>query len=521
MSGASSAELSPTLRLRHTAADAWRSRDFETYFRLMREAARLSPDDVRLLIDLGAAHGARMEFADAARCFDGAVAASSDRAATLAAVGLQSRNCLRYDWAEKYLALAAAEPGADAATLAKLAEMSERLRRTDAASAAVDRALWIDPRSELALLVRGRLHRSAGRLVDGERDVRDVLARTDPDGWSTRIRAGYELAANLDRQGRYDEAIAALAAAKAEIIPNATGAFAEQQLVQRRLREIAAGLTSARMKKWATAAAADGQRRPVAVLAGHPRSGTTLLEQLLDAHPSAVSAEETPIFFETYLHLRRTFPPAVGMVGVLDGSSPAAVRQARGGYFRMIDAFLEATGTPAGPGKTLIDKNPSLTSMVPALVRVLPDVRLIVALRDPRDVCLSCYMQPLPINPVSSAYLTLERTVDEYCSVMAFWLAVKPLLPVPALQVKYEDVVDDVRGQAEKTLRFLGLDWDERVAKFDERARQKLVRSPTYAEVARPVSRGAVGRWQRYRTHLEPVLAKLAPFVRAFGYPME
>jgi tetratricopeptide (TPR) repeat protein len=213
MAGPSSDEMSPTDRLRQSAAAAWRSRDFETYFRLMREASRLSPNDVNLLIDLGAAHGARMQFADAERCFDAAVAASTDRAATLAAVGLQSRNCLRFDWAERYFAAAAADPGVTAGTLAKQAEMCERLRRTDQATAVVERALSIDPQSELAMLVRGRLHRSAGRLIDGERDVRDVLARTDPDGWSTRIRAGYELAANLDRQGRYDEGMAALASA--------------------------------------------------------------------------------------------------------------------------------------------------------------------------------------------------------------------------------------------------------------------------------------------------------------------
>ena len=511
-------EFTPSGRLIGLAADAGRRKDFEAYFRLMREADRLTPNDPHLLLELAAAHGARMEFADAERYFEASIAASPDRAAGLAAAGLFSRNCLRYDWAERYLRLAADEPGVTADTLAKLAEMSERLRRVDAASAAVDRALALDPRSELALLVRGRLHRSAGRLEDAERDVRDVLSRTDPDGWSTRIRAGYELAANLDRQGRYDEAMAALAGTKAEILPNAVSAFAEQQLIQRRLREVAGGLSAAKIRKWATAASADGQSRPVAVLAGHPRSGTTLLEQLLDAHPAVVSAEETPLFFGTYLQLRRTVPPAVGMVGVVDGASSAEVRKARGDYFRQADAFLSATGTPAGPGKLLIDKNPSLTALLPAVVRVLPGVRLIVALRDPRDVCLSCYMQPLPVNPVSSAYLTLERTVDEYCSMMGLWRALKPLVGDRAIEVRYEDVVDDVRGQAERTLGFLGLGWDPGVARFDERAREKLVRSPTYAEVARPISRGAVGRWRHYRSHLEPHLAKLAPFVEAFGY---
>ena len=509
----------PSEHLLETAALAWRGKDFETYFRLMREADRLEPNNPLLLLDLGAVHGTRMEFGEAQRCFDAAISASSDRVGMLAAVALQSRNCLRYDWAERYLTLAGAEPGASADTLAKLAEMCERLRRGDAAEAAVDRALALDSRCDLAMLVRGRLRRSVGRLGEAEHDVREVLAGTNPDGWSTRIRAGYELATNLDRQARYDEAMAVLAATKSEILPNAAAAFTEQQVVQRRLREIASGLTAKQIRRWT--AAAESSARPVAILGGHPRSGTTLLEQVLDAHPRVVSAEETPVFFETYLHLRRTFSPEVGMLGVLDGVSAATVRQSRSSYFRMIDAFLESTGTPLGPGKTLIDKNPSLTSMLPALVRVLPSARFIIALRDPRDVCLSCYTQPLPINPVSSAYLTLARTVDEYCSVMGFWLALKPLLAERTLEVKYEDVVDDLRGQAGKTLEFLGLGWEAEVAHFDERARKKLVRSPTYAEVARPISRGAVGRWRHYRSHLEPYLKKLSPFVKAFGYEPE
>jgi len=71
---------------------------------------------------------------------------------------------------------------------------------------------------------------------------------------------------------------------------------------------------------------------------------------------------------------------------------------------------------------------------------------------------------------------------------------------------------------ARRTLDFLGVAWDERVLRFDEHARQKLVRSPTYADVTKPVFKTAVGRWRHYQKYLEPHLAKLEPFVKAFGY---
>ena len=86
------------------------------------------------------------------------------------------------------------------------------------------------------------------------------------------------------------------------------------------------------------------------------------------------------------------------------------------------------------------------------------------------------------------------------------------------MEVRYEDMVADLPAVARKTLGFLGVKWDDRVLNYTEHARGKLVRSPTYADVTRPVYKSAVGRWRNYQKHLEPHLPKLEPFVKAFGY---
>ena len=88
----------------------------------------------------------------------------------------------------------------------------------------------------------------------------------------------------------------------------------------------------------------------------------------------------------------------------------------------------------------------------------------------------------------------------------------------PWLEVRYEDMVDDLESVARRTLGFLGVPWDARVLGFDEHARQKAVRSPTYADVTQPVYKRARGRWRNYQKYLEPHLPKLEPFVKAFGY---
>ena len=212
--------------------------------------------------------------------------------------------------------------------------------------------------------------------------------------------------------------------------------------------------------------------------------------------------------------LRRGFPVAAGMLEVLEAATRSKLTQARADYARAMELYL---GTPL-EGRLLIDKNPSLTTLVLAAIRAFPETKILTALRDPRDVVMSCFMQPLPLNQVSAMFLTLEDTVKEYESTMGFWRAVAPALGSSCVEVRYEDMVADLEAVSRRVLRFLGAPWDPRVLRYDEHARQKLVRSPTYADVAKPITRGAIGRWRNYRKYLEPLLEKLARFAKAFGY---
>ncbi len=114
--------------------------------------------------------------------------------------------------------------------------------------------------------------------------------------------------------------------------------------------------------------------------------------------------------------------------------------------------------------------------------------------------------------------MKLEDAATGYGRVMGIWRTLAPLLKNPWLEVRYEDMVNDLESVARRTLDFLGVPWNPGVLKFDEHARQKLVRSPTYADVAQPVYKRARGRWRNYQKYLEPHLETLAPFVKAFGY---
>lgn len=502
-------------RMQQVANEAWFRQEYNESIAILERASRLDPANAGLLLDIGRAYGMRYDCAAAEKYFERAAKVAAQKTEVLAVAGLQCRGFGRYEMAKHYFERAMAEPTASPDTLVKLAELYERFRFMSEAKGLIDRALKMDAQCALALLVQARLSRVDGRIEEAEQVARTLVARSDPNSWSTRIRGWYELGAILDRQGRPDEAMAAFLEAKNMAKTNAAAYLASERLVHEKLKNVESEITAEKLRRWYDHAPALRPPRRLALLGGHPRSGTTLLEQVLDSHPEVVSAEETTVFStEVYLPLRRGLGDETSIVAGLESVSPGLLPKLRDRYFGCMDSLRE---DPVG-SRLLIDKNPSLTALIPAMARVFPETKFLIALRDPRDVCLSCFMQPLPLNQVSSMFLTLEDTVAEYVSVMGLWRAVAPKLPNPRLEVRYEDVVEDLESSARRSLEFLGVAWDERVLRFNEHARKKLVRSPTYADVAKPVFKGAVGRWRRYQKYLEPLLPKLEPFAKAFGY---
>jgi hypothetical protein len=374
--------------------------------------------------------------------------------------------------------------------------------------------LQLNPAFPAALLVRARLERLAGQLEPAEQTLRSFITKSIPDS-GTRVQTWYEMGNNLDRQKKYDDAMTAFLQAKALMRPQADNYLAELKIFRDRLKVMEANVTAEMLKRWFDNGPALSPPRRLALLCGHARSGTTLLEQVLDSHPEIVSAEETDVFLdEAFTPIRRKSQPGAYMLPILEVADNPALQQSRASYFRAIDLSI---GNPVG-NRVLLDKNPTLTFVLPAFVRIFPETKFLTALRDPRDVVLSCFMQPQPLSPITAAYLSLEGTAADYAAIMSLWRTLAPLMPMPYLEVRYEDMVEDLESVARKTLDFLGVPWDERVLGFDEHARKKMVRSPTYADVTQPVYKRAMGRWRNYQKYLEPHLAVLEPFVKAFGY---
>jgi tetratricopeptide (TPR) repeat protein len=492
---------------------AWRRKDFQEAIEILESAHRLAPSNPEILIELGRLNGWRYNYEAAGQWFEKVLRFAPRKTEMFITIGERCKNLRHPGLAERYLQLALKQPDATAPACVKLAELYERLRRLPEAAALVTQALTMDPACAAARLVRARLDRLAGQLETAERELRGLLAKPIADLW-THAQSWYELAAILDRQEKYDEAMTAFLEAKALLCPKPDPRPAQIENYAAYLRATESQISAEILRRWVENGPASPPRR-LALLCGHPRSGTTLLEQVLDGHPDIVAVEETTVFLEDALGpLQRNLPPNAPLVPLLEAATLPALQASRTGYFR----FLElAHGSPFA-GRLVIDKNPMLRSYITAFVRVLPETKFLVALRDPRDVVMSCFMQPNRELTALEASLSLALTVESYVSTMGHWRALAPLMPVPWLEFRYEDMVADLESVARKTLDFLGMPWDDRVLAFHETARKKIVRSPTYADVTQPVYQRARGRWRHYQKYLEPYLARLEPFVKAFGY---
>jgi Tfp pilus assembly protein PilF len=497
------------------AEAAWGCKDFQLCLDTLESARRLAPANTGILLQLGRIHGLRYDFAAAERCFEKALRVAPRKTEMLAAIANHCQHFRNPELAERHLRQAVAQPDVNPQACVTLAELCERLRRLPEAAQLVERALKLDPSFPAALLVRARLERLAGRLEAAEATLRSFISKPMAD-LPIRAQCWYEMGQILDRQTRYDEAMAAWLQAKALLLPQSPRFLAELKVFRGRLKVMQSAVSSGLFQHWSDDAPSLAPPRRLALLCGHARSGTTLLEQVLDAHPDIVSAEETEIFIDdAFAPLRRQHPPDALMLPVLEAAGVPALQQSRTNYFEAMDRSL---GQPLA-GRCLLDKNPGHTFLIPAYLRIFPETRFLIALRDPRDVILSCFMQfHHPLNPVTAANLTLEGSVQDYADLMGIWRTLAPLLPGRCLEVRYEDMVEDLESVARKTLDFLGATWDAKVLGFDEHARQKNVRSPTYADVTQPIYKRAVGRWQHYQKYLEPHLEKLEPFVKAFGY---
>jgi hypothetical protein len=396
----------------------------------------------------------------------------------------------------------------------ELASLYERAHRLDEAEELIERAVRAGYDLPLVWLVRGRIQRRQQRFQQAETTFRDLTERAAGSEWA--CQAWGEIALMKDKSGDFAGAIEAIDCCKNTQKLHEQPHQRTADKTESTIQQLIDALTRDDLRRWQEEAAMLEPRR-TALLTGFPRSGTTLLEQVLDAHPELISSEERDFIGSELLHTLTAKRGKVTLLQALNNLRTDEIERERRRYFRAMEYLA---GEPIGQCMHL-DKNPAYNLTIPIMLRVFPGTRLVIALRDPRDVVLSCYLRYLPLNAVSVRFLDIERTARRYALDMGAWLKFREMIDVPWCEIRYEDTVADIETQARKALGTLGLAWDSRVLRYRERVlTSKQVTSPTYEAVAQPIYTQAVGRWRNYERLLEPALNILEPFVRKFGYRM-
>jgi tetratricopeptide (TPR) repeat protein len=492
---------------------AWAVQDYALGERLLADARRQYPDHWHLRTCHAAAIGYCSLFRTARAEFASLIAdAPAEKVIHMhGLLGVEWCRIGRHDLAVPLLRVAVAAPAPPAPVFEALGTALDHVRDHAAARAVLDDGLRVYPGHPGMLLARARLERQSGEPQRAEATARAVLASTVASDEAKTI-GGHELGHALDAQGRYAEAFAAFMAAKAVRRARLAPLLS---VWQDGLRSVRDGILPAAgdFLRWREdAAPLPDFPRKLAMLVGCPRSGTTLLERVLDAHPGVVSASETSVFSNIWSNRLRALAPAelgTRAVWELSTAALAALRDAFAA--QMEDSLEQAVGA-----RLLLDKNPSQLRRVPAILRVFPEAGILMALRDPRAIAWSCFTQHLPDNPESAAFNSLETTAEHVAAQLDFWRRLRDRLPQDCWhQARYERMVGDFTAETGQTLRFLGLPWDDRVVEFH--ANTSPVRSPTYAEAARPVYRHAVEKWRNYEEFLSEPFRVLAPVVAEFG----
>jgi tetratricopeptide (TPR) repeat protein len=393
---------------------------------------------------------------------------------------------------------------ADAA--ANLANLLERSNQLEEAKGWAERALVLASGNVSAQLTLARVLRRQGEL-NAAMKLLQPLARQQ---MSARNRSAVlsQMAQCYERAGRFEDAFHCFTEANAtqmahnpEAAVDDYGSYGIEvaHFLRQWLRDHPAA-------SWSETPAEERQA-PVFML-GFPRSGTTLLDQALSAHSQIEVIEE----HELLLEVRRKWINPEHFER-LPSMTADEVREARQ-WYRNAQA---AARTDAGASLT-IDKLPLNSMYIQLIHRLFPGAKFILSLRDPRDVCLSCYFQSFELVGAMPYFLELDSTVRYYDAVMSLVAEAREQLPLDLHVVRYEDLVRDFQGQMRALTRFLGVPWEAGLVDHRHEQAGRDITTPSYQQVAEPLYTRSIGRWKNYRQQLSPVLPRLQPWVEKLGY---
>jgi len=484
--------------------------DYAGAHRLLDRALQMAPGDVMILGAIGAVLRKEDRLDEALAMLDRVVAMAPGHAAAWLERGY-TLDALRAEdaAAESYKRALTIDP-ALAPALGKLADGAAKRGQTEIARNYAARAFAIDPHEAAATFALATIEIEARDGAAAEDRLRTLLDRK-LDG-DDRTRALTLLGDALDRQDRTDQAFASWQAAQANFsdryattLGRQTKRPSHRRFIEHIAEQVAS--TSGQPTRYRETALPQAAATHVFLL-GYPRSGTTLVENVLASAPGVYALEERDTLADT----DQVLVANDGTMPDLDALDIAVVDRLRAGYWQRVTQMAGDVS-----GRVFVDMNPFNGIKLPIIARLFPDARIVVMRRDPRDVVLSCYRINFTPSTASFAFSDLEETARHYDALTGLIELCQARLPLAYHELRYDRLVTDFAATVRELADFVGIEWTDDFLSFDKTARSRGVATASATQVRRGLYDGR-NQWRRYEKQLAPVLPILARWTERLGF---
>jgi len=428
-------------------------------------------------------------------------------------LGLNLRNQGKLDEAEKYYRMALELEPDNVASLLGWVKLEEARQDFDRARELLARAEAMSPDNDELAVIRATLHSRAREYDKALAELEKIIARTDEDKLGPGLFL--ELGVTLDKLGRYDEAFAAYDTANRQIIASGRGTYNEEGPRKQAVR-LKGFFNRKRMQILPRATTRTDCPLPLFII-GFPRSGTTMTEQILTAHPSICAGDELTFvndltrFGSKLLNSPLEYPESFADLWM--GDNQEALDDFRDWYLKR----TQQLGIVEEGARWFTDKMPLNETHLGLIHLVFPESPVIHLLRHPLDVVLSSFFVDMTHGQKCSYQLKTAAT--HYLLVMDLVEHYKHELDMRYMAVKYEDLVTDQEASVRKLLDFIGEPWDERCLDFHKNKR--YARTASYAQVTQKLYTTSRYRYRNYRRHLDEIIPMLEPVIERLGYTIE
>jgi tetratricopeptide (TPR) repeat protein len=507
--GAASADFYYNVALAHIARD-----DYESARALLEKALALNPGDAEIRYRFAFCCYETLRTDQALAALEGWESIGPSTPEIAAGAGQLMMKLGDVERAEPTVRRAVAENTDDMQAKLTLVQVLERTNRIAEARELLDRLLGDANNGAL----RGDLGLMHAQLAqrEGRNDIAAAgfqRAIDDCKELHNRHFQEFPLAKSLDALGRYEQAFAVLSDAH------------RSQLAHLKMTAPLAVLRGAPklsiadhpcdpqdVARWDASHAPSVEASPIFIVA-FPRSGTTLLELTLDAHPQLKSMDEQP-FLQNALDDMQA--EGVAYPHRLADLTTTQLERIRAAYWRRV-----ASRVQLAPGQRLVDKNPLNILRLPVIKRLFPRAKVLLAIRHPCDVVLSCFMQHFRAPDFALLCTDIPTLCQAYRHAFDFWYSQQAVLQADVLELRYENFVADFEGDARRVFEFLGLQWNDASLRPGAHALQKrFISTPSYSQVVQPINSKSVDRWRNYAPHFAASLPLLQVLADRWNYAL-